>query len=952
MIGESISHYRITGKLGEGGMGVVYKARDLHLDRIVALKVLPAGRVADEERLRRFILEAKSASALSHPNIVTIHDIDSDAGVHFIAMEYIAGRTLDKVIGSKGLMIDAALDYACQVSSALAAAHAAGIIHRDLKPANVIVTETGVAKVLDFGLAKLVDDSLGEDAATRTESLTASGMILGTAAYMSPEQAAGRRVDVRTDVFSFGSMCYEAVTGIRAFPGNSTGTTLAAILRDTPKPLRSARPDVPAGLIKVLERCLEKDREARYPSGVELHQDLVAFRNQVVRPRSRLVALLRQPRISIPVLILFLALIAGGAWLGTRAYRARWARSVALPEAARLIENEKFGEAFEVVRQAERYIPANPELKKLQEQCAVPVKMRIEPPDAEALWKSYRAIASPWRRLGQPDMLVPRIYLRWKIARTGYEPQELAGFGWVPLTVTLDRVPIAPGMVHIPAGSFRIRPTDPLTLDEYWLDKYEVTNRQYKAFVDQGGYREGKYWKQEFLDGGKPLSWEAAMTRLRDTTGRPGPATWDLGTYPEGQDEFPVTGVSWYEAAAYADYAGKSLPTVYHWRRACSDRDFAITSFGNYGGKGPEKVGSNPSLSTFGNYDMAGNVKEWCWNETGSLHYLLGGAWNEPSYSFAEPDAQPPFTRSATFGFRCAIYPKPVPAPLLADFSYVPRDYKTEKPASDDIYKVYKNLYAYDRAELAPSIDATDESSRHWRREKVTFNAAYGKERMAAILFLPRNIKPPYQTVLYFPGSNAFMQRTTSDSITGNDLDFIIRSGRALIYPVYKGTYERSGGLSGKPAADSIMWRDLVITCYKDLGRSLDYLETRPDIDLSKLAYYGLSSGGVWGSLYMAVDGRFRTAVFNSGALPFDVYRPEVDPLNFASRVRIPVLMLNGRYDFAFPLQGCQLPLFHLLGTPETDKRLVLFDSAHTIPRLPMIREVLDWLDRYLGPVQ
>jgi dipeptidyl aminopeptidase/acylaminoacyl peptidase len=280
------------------------------------------------------------------------------------------------------------------------------------------------------------------------------------------------------------------------------------------------------------------------------------------------------------------------------------------------------------------------------------------------------------------------------------------------------------------------------------------------------------------------------------------------------------------------------------------------------------------------------------------------------------------------------------------------RDYTKEKPAGDEVYKAYKNLYVYDRTELAPAVEAVDESARYWRRERVTFNAAYGKERVIAQLFLPRDRKPPYQAVVYFPGASAFIQRSKSDSIRAWELEFIARSGRAFIYPVYRGTYERGFGVKEKPAADSVTWRDMIINCYKDLGRSLDYLETRQDINSSKIAYYGVSSGGTWGPMYLAVDERFRAAVFVVGGLAYEYYRPEADPLHFAQHVKTPVLMLNGRYDFASPLQGCQLPLYQLLGTPEADKRHVLFDSAHSVPRNAMIKESLDWFDRNLGPVE
>ena len=280
MIGRTISHYEITDKLGEGGMGVVYKARDSHLKRFVALKVLPPEKVTDAERKRRFVLEARSASALSHPNIVTVYDIDQSDGVDFIAMEYVEGKTLDGLIGRKGLKLNESLNYAIQIADALAKAHAAGIVHRDLKPGNVMVTPEGRVKVLDFGLAKLTETAPVSDGdTTQTQPpATESGLIVGTASYMSPEQAQGKKVDARSDIFSFGSVLYEMLTGQRAFRGESLVLTLGAILQTEPPPLPA---EVPGDLSKVIARCLRKDVARRYQ-----HMDSVKFALEELKEES------------------------------------------------------------------------------------------------------------------------------------------------------------------------------------------------------------------------------------------------------------------------------------------------------------------------------------------------------------------------------------------------------------------------------------------------------------------------------------------------------------------------------------------------------------------------------------------------------------------------------------------------------------------------------------------
>jgi len=272
--GSKLGSYEVLAALGAGGMGEVYRGRDTRLGREVAIKVLPAERLADESRRRRFVQEARAASALNHPNIVTIHEIESADGIDFIVMEYVAGQTLDRLVPKSGMPVSDALRLAIPIADAVAAAHAKGIVHRDLKPANVIVSREGMVKVLDFGLAKLAVEQGDETLATETEgvsaALTRSGMIVGTAGYMSPEQATGGKLDARSDIFSFGATLYEMVTGRRAFGRGSRAETLAALLQEEPKPPSSVVSNVPRQLERLIQRCLSKDpaRRAQHMSDV------------------------------------------------------------------------------------------------------------------------------------------------------------------------------------------------------------------------------------------------------------------------------------------------------------------------------------------------------------------------------------------------------------------------------------------------------------------------------------------------------------------------------------------------------------------------------------------------------------------------------------------------------------------------------------------------------------
>jgi serine/threonine protein kinase/tetratricopeptide (TPR) repeat protein len=317
VIGQTLGHYRIEEKLGEGGMGVVYRARDTHLDRLVAIKVLRPDAVANPERKRRFVQEAKSASALNHPNIIHIYDISNDDGADYIAMEYVAGQPLDRLLGPSGLPRTDALKYATQVADALAAAHEAGIVHRDLKPANVMVTGKGHVKLVDFGLAKLTEpDAAVDSAATRTQvAQTEEGALLGTVAYMSPEQAQGAKVDGRSDIFSFGAMLYEMLTGRRPFSRRTPIETLAAILRDDPPPA-GAGPE----LDRLIARCLAKDLAERFQSAHDLAFALRSIQESGTQPSAPPAAppldrrLGRGPRLAAAAAALLLVLAASVWW--------------------------------------------------------------------------------------------------------------------------------------------------------------------------------------------------------------------------------------------------------------------------------------------------------------------------------------------------------------------------------------------------------------------------------------------------------------------------------------------------------------------------------------------------------------------------------------------------------------------------------------------------------------
>ena len=972
--GESLGPYRIERKLGQGGMAEVYSARDTRLGRTVALKLLRRELARQGDFRHRFEREGRAISALNHPHICSLYDVGEQDGLAYLVMEHVSGENLAQTLTRGPLPVERALEYAIEIADALRAAHSHGIIHRDLKPGNIMIAESGV-KVLDFGLAKLTEQAAAADAeSTLTETAgTRAGVVLGTVAYMSPEQAEGKPLDARSDVFSLGVVLYEMLCGQRPFKGDSRISTLAAILRETPEAPRNVRPQIPQELEQIVLRCLEKRPEARYGSD-DVHAALKLCRNSPSSGTGN--TRWRRPAAIAAVLAVTLAAGALGVGWGVRAWRARWAQRVAVPEISRLMAESHPLAALRLLDQAAPYAASSPELIRLREHLAPPpVSIGTTPPGAEISVAEYAAAetgdASGWEFLGQSPLTTSRIpagLYRFRVVKKGFVPIERAavvsgsigfnvgvglnfnfqlhtpeetpqGMVWVGGTKKSARVSTYPAL---PAADIRA----------FWIDQYEVTNREFKEFVDRGGYRKQEYWKQPFLKDGRSLSWDQAVAEFRDATGKPGTAIWELGTFPDGKADYPVGGVSWYEAAAYAEFAGKSLPTVYHWYLAADTGVYSdAVNVSNFAGQGPARVGSYRGVGTYGTYDLAGNVKEWCWNATGDRRFILGGGWNEPSYQFRTPDARRPFDRDATFGFRCIRHVSPPEETLAGMVSFVSRDRRNDKPADDPAFRIYLGLHSYDKTDLKSKVEAVDGSPAYWRTEEITLQAAYGNERMPVHLFLPKNAAPPYQAVAFFGGANFFNEQHLRPTIPG--FGFVVRSGRAVIVPAYKGTLERGPGDYYHQLGQPDRWREMNLQQSKDLGRSIDYLETRPDIDSHKLAFYGTSYGAAMAPHLVGVEPRIKCVVMVSGG-SFEKVPAEVDPWNFASRVKVPVLMVNGRDDFRFPLETSQVPLFRLFGTPEKDKRHVVHSGGHVNPadRPDIMKDILDWLDRYLGPVQ
>jgi eukaryotic-like serine/threonine-protein kinase len=377
----------------------------------------------------------------------------------------------------------------------------------------------------------------------------------------------------------------------------------------------------------------------------------------------------------------------------------RWAREDALPKIRALAEAgpANYLAAYRLAERAERTIPSDPTLQELMKRVSATPTVLTDPSGASVWVKPYLEREAPWQRIGETpirDVRLPLAGLRWRVEKAGFTSirraappgkYDLKTGNFVPETYSLKLVPVA----SQPADMVRVEGTN--EVPTFFVDRLEVTNRQFRKFVDAGGYTDRRYWRHEFRGEGRVLSWAEARQRFVDRTGRPGPATWEAGDFPEGKADFPVGGVSWYEAAAFAEFAGKSLPTLEHWWAAAGQpRDSAdlITS-SNFRGQGPVAAGSTDAITAFGAVDMAGNLREWCWNASAQGRTLRGGAWNDQTYMFGNITQALAFDRSETNGFRCVDYPKgwTPPEKLLAPYrSDAIRDFAKEKPVSDEVF--------------------------------------------------------------------------------------------------------------------------------------------------------------------------------------------------------------------------------------------------------------------------
>ncbi len=960
--------YAIERELGSGGMATVYLAEDLKHRRPVAIKVLQR-ELAHTLGVDRFLREIEVIGRLQHPHILTLIDSGEIDGLPYYVMPFVQGQSLRDHLENTGPMsVDEAVRITREIADGLQHAHDHGVIHRDIKPANVLMSDDHPI-IADFGIATALEHAT-------VGRITETGISLGSPVYMSPEQAAGERdLDSRTDIYSLGCVTYEMLAGDPPITEGSMQAIVGKKLAGKWPALREVRKDIPVEIDRAVAKAIATDAADRfadaksYADALEVgaahaHQGAAG---QATRRRTMTIA-----GVSVlAVVALSIVFVQSRA----RNERRLWAtQQVAQLEL--LASTAQYAEAYALAEQLDTIIPDDTALARMRPLFTDFFPVITDVPGATVYRQLYDEPADQWTRIGTTpidSLALPKwgngFAMRLRIELEGYAPTFLLPVAisdwrrqWPGMdTVRLERPGDVPtGMVRIPGYPMNdpANPGEQIQLKDYWIDRFETTNGEYQEFVDAGGYENREYWVEPFLRDGVAISWEEGIAQFNDETGRPGPSTWRFGRYAEGQDNYPVGGVSFYEAAAYARFRGKVLPPSLHWyraaRRYARETTWIVHPRSNLGGDGPWEVGSRRSMNSYGVYDVAGNVREWCSNLMDGERFTQGAAWSDPRFETGWRIRVPSFDRSLTNGIRLMMHfeDDATYALLTAPVgNNAARDYRGVAPVSDAEFAIYRRLYDYEPTPLE-SVVEIEGSTEYYSWFKVTFDAGYGGERGGAYIFLPHEGEPPYQSILYWPGAGAMQERQMDHEFIQQWTGFVMQSGRALVLPLFKGSYERDDAdfsISRSTWGNALTYyRDLSIQWIKDLRRTVEYLESSEEFDEEKIGFYGHSWGGIVAPVALVLEPRIKVTVLDVGGFwvfgsdPF----PEFDPVNFAPRVTSPVLMLNGEFDQVFPLEIAQKPMFELLGG---DKEHYVFPAGHVVPRDSVITHSLAWYDKYLG---
>lgn len=608
---------------------------------------------------------------------------------------------------------------------------------------------------------------------------------------------------------------------------------------------------------------------------------------------------------------------------------------------------------------------------------SLPVSILTDPAGVEVSYR-YAEIGTDWIPLGVTpidEFALPRGNYRLKLGDSvlmnATNPgATLNSAGVNPRVIEMPGSEIPDDMAYVPGGKYRFGAwgfDEETDLGAFLIDRHEVSNAAFFEFVQAGGYRNRDIWAPIIVLSGGELTWADIEQRFVDQTGTPGPAGWTLGSYAPGDENLPVTGVSWYEAVAYLASLGKTLPTAHHWLRAAlgpMEWKYPFATFlvpeSNVGGNGLLAVGSRPNAESGGAFDLIGNAAEWTTSGSPGGRSVIGASFRDVAWSYNFPRAADPLQRRDDVGFRgIRRTDRSNPDPpreidLFKDFTSAVRH------VSDEMFEGIRLNYQY-REGTVTARDAKIVEERpfdQWTRRLIHLPSGRDSEPLPVYLYLPKRQAAPYQPVIYMPPADSWAPGFRSESVhlENYQLDFIPRAGRALIWPVFFGSHERYDNYHAVPVGERARFaleRNRRIR--DEIGRVIDFLESSADFDGARVGLIALSHGATLAAYNLATEKRIDAAVLYSVglAMPNPVFaNPQNDPNVYWARVTQPTLIINGRYDPLRPHHFVLEPLLDLLATPPESKKGLLYDSSHwPLPRHRLMRDSLDWLDKYLGPV-
>lgn len=983
---SQFGEFVVVREIGRGGMGVVFEAFQSSLNRKVALKVLSVGLGFSDSAIGRFRREAEAAGRLHHTNIVPIYTTGIQGHLPYYAMELIDGCSLDQLIATEmsdvfGQGSEAyrriALAFV-DIADGLAHAHSQGVIHRDIKPSNLLVSKDGRIFINDFGLAQLMEEA----------GLTMTGEQIGSPRYMSPEQVSPGvgTSDHRSDVYSLGISLYELLARRPAFDGDNRQQVLAQVLEKNPLQLRLVDRRIPVDLETICHKAIEKEAHHRYDSASSFAEDLRRFANH--RPilarrigpiesslrwcaRNRSIATLSASLIS-----LILILIGTHAW---QIWQQHQRFQIALQSIERLRPRNEF-EAIRQLYQLRSEFGSSEEVAQASSRIGRKITISSDRAPVEIFVRPIQESSSEWLALGTTPLTthLPDGHFHIKTTTKSQEFHYLLASASSTSSDWRILIPETRGMVRVSEYQDSrvkipwLRMQSFPCLGEFEIDRFEVTNREFKRFVDDGGYHTDDYWIETL-----GADYRAKISEFMDEKHEhAGPRYWIDGTYLPGEEDLPVVGISWFEAMAYAKWAGKKLPTVFHWLRASDfngDYDpIECTSVSNIGNRdvvprvhrGQE---ATLSVGTFGAFDMAGNVREWCLNRHSEEKALvIGGSWQDEATTMHEPVPLSPYDRRSDLGFRCARYtsePK-----LFQNVDPVWRSVESA-PRHTTTTDERQKLFGYDHAPWNTAFVGPRQLGSVTFRCFQIDTVNQFRDRMTIYIALPNSSQfaPPFETVIVGRKVGKELDAKTYTF----DFDYVhelLGRGRAVVFPVLYGSGERSSPtiVTHSPAPDQVdKYGECFIAATKDFLRCVDFVEQFEEatgemspFDCNRLGYCGFGWAANLAPIWLVADEtltgrrRFDAIVLCNAGIVQCHQPPEIDQLNYLSELSTPTLMINCHRIVWAPYEKAQKPMYDSLRLKEGREKRFLPFPQYTSRGLTPSDYGLNanrWLDEHLN---